>query len=306
VQHVERGKAAGGIGPRLLPLLERAVDAEGRASVQVELDLSRLSAMSGRGIVARDGPIRLPPAARLSTGAPLRLDGAPIVFYLAGRSCATCSEDLEAIKRAVPEGTRVALVPTNPDEDRALRQVVDLYRLPWPIALGAGVASALGGEEDHVVVVGRGGWIAVTLAAPFEPALAQVVRILSRSDLPETLPRAAWGRRPVDRTPPPTPSGLLPEGFATGDAGPPPPEFDRALAAYRAGRFAESLRLFDAFAATEDGWLLPPEARLNRAIALAALGRREEARRIVLRIGDARLEDAADRALDRIGDGRGR
>jgi hypothetical protein len=34
---------------------------------------------------------------------------------------------------------------------------------------------------------------------------------------------------------------------------------------------------------------------------LAALGRREEARRIVLRIGDARLEDAADRALDRIG-----
>ena len=86
-----------------------------------------------------------------------------------------------------------------------------------------------------------------------------------------------------------------------GEDGPPPAEFDRALAAYRAGRFAEALRLFESLAAAEDAWLLPPEARLNRAIALAAAGRREEARRIVLRIGDARLEDAADRALDRIG-----
>jgi tetratricopeptide (TPR) repeat protein len=231
----------------------------------------------------------------------LKLDGAPSVFYLAGRSCLTCSEDLEAIKRSVPEGLRVAMVPTNPDEDRALRQVVDLYRLRWPIVLGPGVASALGGEEDHVVVVGRGGWIAVTLAEPFEPALAEVVRVLSRNDVAETLPRAAWSRRPVDRVPPPPPGGLLAEGFATGDDGPAPPEFDRALAAFRAGRFAEALRLFDALAAAEDGWLLPPEARLNRAIVLAALGRRDEARRIVLRIGDARLEDAGDQALDRMG-----
>ena len=295
----ERGRASRGIGPLLLPLLERAVDAEGRASVQVEIDLSRLSALHGRGLVARDGPVRLP-AARLSTGAPLRLEGAPSVFYLAGRSCTTCSEDLEAIKRAVPEGTRVALVPANPDEDRALRQVIELYRLRWPVVLGAGVASALGGEEDHVVVVGRGGWIAVTLAAPFEPALAEVVRILSRSDVAETLPRPSWSRRPVDRARPAPPLGLLPEGFAAGDDGPAPPEFDRALAAYRGGRFAEALRLFEALGAADDGWLLPPEARLNRAIALGALGRREEARRIVLSIGDARLEDAADRALDRI------
>lgn len=302
----ERGKASGGMGPLLLPLLERAVDAEGRASVQVEIDRSRLSALPGRGIVARDGPVRLPTAARLSTGAPLRLEGAPAVFYLAGRSCTTCTEDLEAIKRAVPEGTRVALVPAIPDEDRALRQVIDLYRLRWPVALGAGVASAIGGEEDQVVVVGRGGWIAVALAAPFEPALAEVVRILSRSDVAETLPRPTWSRRPVDRTPPAPPLGLLPEGFAAGDDGPAPPEFDRAVAAYRGGRFAEALRLFEALGAAEDGWLLPPEARLDRAIVLAALGRREEARRIVLRIGDARLEDAADRALDRISAGRPR
>jgi tetratricopeptide (TPR) repeat protein len=293
-----RGKASGGFGPSLLPVLERAVDAEGRASAQVEIDLARLSAVPG--IVVRDGPIPLPTGARLSTGAPLRLESAPTVFYLAGRSCATCSADLEAIKRAVPQGTRVALVPVNPDEDRALRQVVDLYRLRWPMVLGAGIASALGGEEDHVVVVGRGGWIAVTLAAPFEPALAEVVRILSRSDVAEALPRPAWSRRPVDRTAPAPPAGLLPEGFAMGDDGPPPPEFERALAAYRGRRFAEALRQFEAVAAAEDGWLLPPEARLNRAIVLAALGRREEARRIVLRIGDARLEDAADQALDRI------
>jgi tetratricopeptide (TPR) repeat protein len=297
----ERGKASGGIGPLLLPFLERAVDAEGRASVQVEIDFSRMSALQGRGLVTRDGPVRLPADARLSTGAPLRLDAAPVVFYLAGRACTTCSADLEAIKRAVPEGTRVVLVPTHPDEDRALRQVVSLYRLRWPVALGAGVASALGGEEDHVVVVGRGGWIAVTLAPPFEPMLGDVVRILSRSDVAETPPRASWSRRPVDRAPLAAPPGLLPEGFAAGQDGPAPPAFEAALAAYRSGRFAEALRLFDTVGAADDGWLLPPEARLNRAIVLAAMGRREEARRIVLRIGDTRLEDAADRALDRIG-----
>jgi len=122
----------------------------------------------------------------------------------------------------------------------------------------------------------------------------------------ETPPRPSWSRRPVDRTPAAPPGGLLPEGFAAGEEGAPPPEFERALAAYRGGRFAEALRLFEALGAAEDGWLLPPEARLNRAIVLAALGRREEARGIVLRIGDARLEDAADRALDRIGAGRAR
>jgi hypothetical protein len=199
----------------------------------------------------------------------------------------------------------VALVPAS-DEDRALRQVIDLYHLRWPVVIGAGVASALGGGEDHVVVLGRAGWIAVTLVAPFEPALAEVVRVLSRSDLAETPPRPSWSRRPVDRTPPAPPAGLLPEGFAAGDDGPPPPDWERALAAYRGGRLAEALRLFEAIGAADDGWLLPPEARLNRAIVLAALGRREEARRIVLRIGDARLEDAADRALDRIGARRGK
>jgi tetratricopeptide (TPR) repeat protein len=294
-----RGLASGGIGAALVPLLERAVDLEGRGSVQVEIDLSRLAGMRARRVIARDGPVTLP-AARLSTGAPLRLEAAPTVFYIAGPTCATCSEALESIKAAVPEGTRVLLVPAMPEEDRALRQVVELYKLRWPIVLGSGVANALGGGEDRVVVVARSGWIGVTVPAPFD-ALPEVLAVVRRDDLSETRPRAAWNRRPVERKPPAPAAGLLPEGFATGDDGPPPPEFDRALAAYRAGRYAEALRLFDALAAQEDGWLLPPEARLDRAIAMAALGRRDEARRIVLRIGDARLEDAADQALDRMG-----
>lgn len=295
----ERARAAGGVGPQLLPLLERAVDADGRASVQVEIDRARLAGLKAPGLVARDGPVRLPGGARSSTGAPLRLAASPIAFYLASRSCAKCSADLEAIQRALPAAA-VALVPKGPDEDHALRQVVQLYRHPWPMVLGEGVAAALGGVEDQVVVVARRGLIAVTVPAPFEATLAAVVRILSRSDLAETPPRPAWSRRPVDRTPPPSPPGLLPEGFAPGDAVPAPPAFEAAVAAFRAGRFAESLRGFEALAAADDGWLLPPEARLNRAIVLAAMGRRDEARRIVLRIGDARVEDAADRVLDKI------
>jgi tetratricopeptide (TPR) repeat protein len=296
----ERAKAAGEIGAALVPLLEQAVDDDGRASAQVEIDRARLAARRGAPVAVRDGPVRVPAAARLSTGAPLRLGPAPIVFYVAGRSCAKCSGDLEAIKRVLPAGTAVALVPAVPDEDHALRQVVQLYRYPWPVVLGVGMAEALGGEEDRIVVVARGGWIAVTLAPPVEEALAVVVRTLSRSDLSETLPRPGWSKRPVDRTPPPPARALLPEGFAAGDDGAEPPEFARAVEAYRGGRFAEALRLFDALGTGEDAWLLPPEARLDRAIVLAALGRREEARRIVLRIGDARIEDAGDRVLERM------
>ena len=107
-------------------------------------------------------------------------------------------------------------------------------------------------------------------------------------------------RKPIDRTPPPAPPGLLPEGFAPPDEAPAPPEFEAAVAAYRAKNFAEALRLLDALAARGDGVLLPPEARLDRAIVLGAMCRREEARRIALRVGDARIADAPDRALEAI------
>jgi Flp pilus assembly protein TadD len=81
-----------------------------------------------------------------------------------------------------------------------------------------------------------------------------------------------------------------------------PGDFVAGLAAYRAGRYAEALRLFEA-AAGDDGWLLPPEARFDRALCLAALGRRDEARRMLLRIGDSRFQDAVDEALERVAAG---
>jgi hypothetical protein len=57
---------------------------------------------------------------------------------------------------------------------------------------------------------------------------------------------------------------------------------------------------FDALEARGDGWLLPPEARLNRALCLAGLGKRREARRILLRTGDSRFEGAIDETLERV------
>ena len=95
----------------------------------------------------------------------------------------------------------------------------------------------------------------------------------------------------------------LPEGLAPGEDEPAPVEFTQALAAYRAGRYADALRGFEAVAARDDGWLLAPEARLDRALAMAGLGRREEARRMLLRIGDSRFQEAVDRALEKVGSG---
>ena len=67
---------------------------------------------------------------------------------------------------------------------------------------------------------------------------------------------------------------------------------------------AEALRLFEGLEARGDGWLLPPEARLDRALCLAALGRRDEARRLLLKTGDSRFQEGLDRALEKVGTGR--
>ena len=82
-----------------------------------------------------------------------------------------------------------------------------------------------------------------------------------------------------------------------------PPEFTAAAEAYRAGRAAEARKAFDALEAKGDGWLLPPEARLNRALCLARAGERDAARRILLRTGDSRFEDAIDRLLEAVAGG---
>jgi tetratricopeptide (TPR) repeat protein len=295
-----QSRAAGGPTPESIPLFEQAADAAALPSAQAEVDRARLRALPAAAIEIREGPLRIPAEARLSTGGPLRLEAEPVIFYMASSDCRTCSEDLEALARMVPAEARVVMVPAGAEQDRALRQVLQVYRYAWPIALGSGVVPALRLETGSVIVVGRGGWVPVVVKPPFATALGQVVTILTKADIKETIPRKAWNLRPPDRRPI-APPALLPEGLAPGEDDPAPPEFTQAVAAYRAGRFADALRGFEALAARDDGWLLGPEARLNRALALAGLGRREEARRILLRIGDSRFQDAVDRALERIG-----
>ena len=81
-------------------------------------------------------------------------------------------------------------------------------------------------------------------------------------------------------------------------------EFTEAVEAFRGGRPGAALKLFQALEARGDGWLLPPEARLDRARCLAAQGRREEARAILLAIGDSRFQSDVDRILEGIGSAR--
>jgi hypothetical protein len=136
--------------------------------------------------------------------------------------------------------------------------------------------------------------------APFGPELAWGLAALQREDVRETVPRSRWNRRPPDRSPLPPQPGLLHDGIAPGEDEPFPPEFTAAVEAYRSGRYAEAMKGFDALEAKGDGWLLPPEARLNRALCLAGQGQRPAARRIVLRTGDSRFEDAIDVTLERV------
>ncbi|HEV7501895.1 MAG TPA: tetratricopeptide repeat protein, partial [Vicinamibacteria bacterium] len=247
--------AAGVPNAESIPLFEQAADAAGLPSAQVEIDRARLGALAGGKIEVREGPLKIPADTRLSTGGPLRLDAAPIVFYMAAASCRNCSEDLEAVARSVPAGTRVAVVPESADRDIALRQVLQLYHYAWPITLGAGIAPALHLEPGSLLVVGRGGWLPVMVKAPFATTLGPVAALLARNDVPETVPRRAWNLRPPDRTKF-TPPALLPEGLAPGEDDPAPPEFTAAVEAYRAKRFAEALRGFEALGARDDGWLL--------------------------------------------------
>jgi tetratricopeptide (TPR) repeat protein len=293
--------AAGPPNAATVALFEQAADVAGLPSAQAEIDRARLRALAGPTVELREGPLKIPADARLSTGGPLRLEEAPVIFYMASATCKTCSEDLDVLARSVAAGTRVVIVPEGPEKDRAVRQVLQVYRYTWPVALGA-VAPALGVEPGTLLVAARAGWVPVVVKPPYAAALGSVVTMLSKNDVKETVPRKGWNLRPPDRkiTPPPE---LLTDGLAPGEDEPAPAEFTQAVAAYRARRFAEALRGFETVAARDDGWLLPPEARLDRALALAGLGRREEARRMLLRIGDSRFQEAVDRTLERVGSG---
>ncbi len=290
-----------GLMPEAAEVIVRAADVAGLPSAQAEIDRGRLAAVVGTEVTLKEGPLDLPPGVRLSTNPVFRLDDAAInVVYAAEASCRSCSADLEELARQLPKGVRVLTLPPGDDQDKALRQVLNLYRRPWPLLLGRDLAGRLALPPRSLLIVARNGWTLAVVKAPFGNALGLALAAVARKDVEETLPRANWNRRPVDRTPLPPQPALLPEGLAPGEDEPLPAEFTAAVAAFRAGRPAEAQKLFDAIEARGDGWLLPPEARLNRALCLARAGQRDSARRILLRTGDSRFEEAIDRLLESV------
>jgi tetratricopeptide (TPR) repeat protein len=296
---LERAIGSEDVSPETAALLEGACDLVGLPSAQGEIDRVRLRAVPGAEF--RDGPLVLPEGLHLSTTPVFRLDdAAQNALYMAEGSCRSCSSDLAEIKRLVPATTRILLVPEGLDQDRALRQVVDLYRYAWPLVLGKGLKEALAAEPRTLLLTARGGWVVVALKAPWAASLPAALAILGRTDVRENLPRAQWNHVKPVRSSSVAVGGLLPEGLAPGEDATPPPDFTAAVAAFRGGHFAEALRLFEAVEAKGDGFLLPPEARLDRALCLAGLGRREEARKMLLKTGDSRLQEDVDRALETV------
>jgi hypothetical protein len=288
--------------PEVVAVIEQAADVAGLPSAQAEIDRGRLQATLGKAVELREGPLELPPRTRLSSTPVVRLDDVPLnVLYASEASCRSCSADLEEIARQVPKDVRVLAVPPGDDQDQALRQVIAIYKRPWPLLLGRDLGARLGLEPRSVLLVARGGWTLAVLKAPFGNDLGTAVAALQRVDVKETPPRPSWNHRPVDRTPLPGPPDLLPEGIAPGEDQPAPPEFAAAVEAYRQGRAKEALAAFEAIEAKGDGWLLPPEARIDRALCLARDGQRDAARRILLRTGDSRFEEGIDALLERVG-----
>ena len=93
----------------------------------------------GRAARRARSRFRPAPASRMlpsfaSTTAPLTL------LYAAEPSCRSCSADLEDLSRQVPKEVRVIALPPGEDQDAALRQVIALYRRPWPLLLGRDLA----------------------------------------------------------------------------------------------------------------------------------------------------------------------
>lgn len=293
----------GDLGADALAIAGEAADLVGLPSLQAELDRMRLLALpTGTRPELRDGPLRLPERARLSTGEPARVAPDAITLaYVADANCRTCSADLLELRDLVKAPLQLWLMAAEPEQDAGLRSVVLSYRHRWPYLVGTGRAEILGWPSPAVMALARAGFTVAVVRPPLSGSLPPVIQALQRKDVAETLPRAAWNRLPVDRRAAPPPPPLLANRLAPGEDEPAPEAFVRAVAAFDAGRHAEALRVVDALAAAEDAWLLGPEARYDRALCLAALGRRDEARRILLRIGDSRFQDAVDRALEGAG-----
>lgn len=289
------------LGPAGLAQAERAADSLGLPSLQAEIDRVRLEALALKPRVEfRAGPLPVPDKARLSTGAALRFEreAAPVVIYVAARACRTCSADIEALQRAVTPPARLLAAGQDPDDDRALRQALQLYRRDWPFVNGPSLAVAFDLLTPVALVVARGGWSAAIVAPPFEVNLPPVLAALGAPEVETRRPRAAWNRRPIERPAPIAPPALPEEGLVPGEDEPFPAAFDEARRLFDAGRWAEALKLIEQLESAGDGWLLPPEARLNRALCLQRLRRHDEARKLLLRTGDSRFQDAVDQALE--------
>lgn len=284
----------------LLTALGEAADAAGTPSAQAELDRFRLLALAPPPEF-RDGPLRFPERTRLSTGEMLRFDDVTSLVYVADPGCRSCSADIEALTRLAPASVRVLLMAAVQDEDQALRSVATTYRRSWPYVVNAGPAEALGLPAPCVVLIGRGGFSVAVVKPSFALRLPPALEVFARRDLAETAPRSGWNRVAVERRPPPPRPALLASGLAPGEDEPAPAAFAEAVAAFDDGRPAHALKLFEALRDAGDGWLLGPEARLDRALCLAALGRREEARLLLLKTSDSRFQEAVDQQLERIG-----
>lgn len=280
-----------------------AADLLGLPSLQAEYDRRRLLAPAEAGPPAprpkpRRGPFPLPPGTKLSTGARPRLDAGLALVYVAPRGCASCSRDVEDLARAAVPGLVIHVAAFRPDEDQALRQALRLYRRDWPVLYGADVAAALEIPGGAALLIAREGWSGALLEVPFRASLPAAAAALQATDVAEARPRPAWNRRPVapplaERQPQPVAGGLLP-----GEEEPAPPEWALLVAAFEAGRPRDALRALEALEARDDAWLLPPEARANRARLLAVLGRGDESRRLLLGTGDSRFQAEIDALLE--------
>ncbi len=235
-----------GLKPEAAEVIARAADVAGLPSAQAEIDRGRLAATLGKAVALREGPLEIPAGARLSTSPVFRLDEAALtVFYASEASCRSCSADLEALARQVPKDVRVIAVPPGDDQDAALRQVIGLYKRPWPLLLGRDLAARLELKPRSLLLVARGGWTQAVLSAPFGPEVGSALAALQRVDVQETVPRPSWNRRPVDRSPIPPPPALFPDGLAPGEDEPLPAGVHgggRGLPCGARGRGAEGLR----------------------------------------------------------------
>ena len=131
-----RSAGSSASSPRRRQVIARAADVAGLPSAQAEIDRGRLTAPLGEAVELREGPLELPPGVRLSTSAdvPPRGRAGSRWSTRPRRRCRSCSSRPRGDRRGSCRRTRASLaLPPGDDQDQALRQVLALYRRPWPL-----------------------------------------------------------------------------------------------------------------------------------------------------------------------------